>query len=57
MIATALCSAGTALGQAAPPPIGDISKPPMFLYYLVATVLLAVTIVLGIMPAKRRDHD
>ena len=55
----ALCSltASAALGQATPPPIGDLTKPPVFLYYLVAAVLFAVTVVLSIMPAKRREND
>lgn len=56
-VVTTLALAGTALAQNAPPPLGDLQKPPTFLYYLVAFVLLVVTVFLSIMPAKRRDQD
>lgn len=53
-----LVLASVATGQPAPPPpIGDIPKPPTMLYYFVAFVLLGATIVVSILPAKRRDHD
>ena len=38
-------------------PLGDLEKPPTFLYYLVAFVLLAVIVFLSIMPAKRREQN
>jgi hypothetical protein len=54
--AAALAFSGLALAQAAPPPIGDIPKPPAALYYGVAFILLAGTILLSIMPSKRREQ-
>lgn len=56
-VVATLVVAGTALAQNAPPPLGDLEKPPTFLYYFVAFVLLAVTVFLSILPAKRRDQD
>lgn len=49
-------SAAAGAQQAAPPPVGDLEKPPAFLYYLVAAVFLGVVIVLSIMPSKRREE-
>jgi|GEM_PF-6495809 len=54
--ALALASASAALAQAPPPPIGDIPKPMAALYYGVGFVLLAATILISIMPSKRRDQ-
>ncbi len=52
-----LAASSAALAQNAPPPLGDLEKPPTFLYYLVAFVLLAAVIFLSIMPAKRREQN
>ena len=56
--ALVLCAAAVAAAQPAPPPpVGNINKPPTMLYYFVGFVLLAGTVVLSILPAKRRDND
>jgi hypothetical protein len=54
--ALTFAASSAALAQAAPPPIGDIPKPPAALYYGVGFVLLAVTILISIMPSKRREQ-
>ena len=53
----ALVCAAQTLAQNTPPPLGDLEKPPTFLYYLVAFVLLAVIVFLSILPAKRREQN
>lgn len=50
--------AGAALAQNnVPPAIDDLDKPATFLYYGAAFILLAATLVLSILPAKRRDQS
>ena len=56
--AAALAVASFASAQGAPPPpIGDIPKPPAALYYGLAFILLAATILISIMPSKRREQQ